>query len=166
MRPHTLQDNATPSGNSVAADVLLTLGELTGRTQLAERAGSIVESIADLMTEHPGAFSRYLAVAERLYGVPYTLVISGDPSTGLHRAMTRHALQHPQPALVVAHAPTEADADVTNRFPVFLDRTAVDGGSAAWLCRQGSCMLPATSIDDLMERLREMDRALATQAPA
>ncbi|MDQ4044944.1 MAG: thioredoxin domain-containing protein, partial [Chloroflexota bacterium] len=163
VRPHTLQDGATPAGNSVAADVLLTLSELTGRSEMAERAEDIVSGVADLLTEHPSAFGRYLAAAERLYDTPYTLVIAGNPPSDNHRELTQLALAHPQPALVVTHAPPELDEQALHRYPVLQDRSAVRGVSTGWLCRHGACMLPATTVDELQERFREMDRSLAAE---
>ncbi|HEV2127035.1 MAG TPA: thioredoxin domain-containing protein [Thermomicrobiales bacterium] len=164
VRPHTLQDNATPAGNSVAADVLLTLSEVTSRSEMAERAEEIVSGVADLLTEHPGAFGRYLAVAERLYSTPYTLVIAGDPTSDIHRELTQLALAHPQPSLVVTHATPKLDERTLHRYPVLQERAAVHGVSTGWLCRQGACMLPATTVDELQERLRETDRSLTAEA--
>jgi uncharacterized protein YyaL (SSP411 family) len=161
VRPNSLQDNATPSGNSVAADVLLTLGTLTDRRELVERAEALVASLSDVMVEHPGAFGRYLAVAERLVAPIYTLVIGGDRATAGHRRLTTAALSYPSPALVIAHAAPGMDEDHLQRYPVLQDRTGRDGASAAWLCREGACMLPAVSVADLGERLSEMEAELS-----
>jgi uncharacterized protein len=161
VRPASLQDNATPAGNSVAAELLLTFGELSARPELVERAETILASVSDLLAEHPGAFGRYLAVAERMYLTPYTLVIGGEPASDSHRALTQTALAHPQPALIVAHAAPNISEAMLERFPVLRDRGAVDSVSAAWLCRLGACMLPATTVDEMVSRFAEMDDALA-----
>lgn len=161
VRPRSLQDNATPAGNSVAADVLLSMGELTGRRALIDRAEAILSSLADVMPEHPTAFGRYLAVAERVYTPRYTLVVGGDPATAGHQRLTTRALAHPSPALLVAHATPNLSDDILDRFPVFRDRAGRDGASAAWLCREGACKLPAVSTADLKERLKEMESELS-----
>jgi hypothetical protein len=36
------------------------------------------------------------------------------------------------------------------------DRTGREGVSAAWLCREGACKLPATTVSELEQRLAEM----------
>ncbi len=169
VRPQSIQDNATPSGNSVAADVLLTLGTLTGRSELVDRAEGILAGLADLVIQHPGAFGRYLAVMERLSSPVYTLVIGGDPSTATHQHLTATALRYPSPVLVTAHAAADLAESTVERYPVMRERSGKDGGSAAWLCREGACKLPATSVPELEKRLAEMameiDRATSA-APA
>jgi uncharacterized protein YyaL (SSP411 family) len=161
VRPQSLQDNATASGNAVAADVMLTLGVLMERRDLIDRAGTLVASMTELMTTHPTAFGRYLAVAERLVSPPYTLVIGGDPASAGHGRLTTAALGYPQPALVVAHATPGLDREALAAFPVLEGRGERDGASAAWLCREGACMLPATSVADLDARFSEMEAELS-----
>ena len=106
-------------------------------------------------------FGRYLAVAERLASPPYTLVIGGDPATPGHRRLTRTALGYPHPALVIAHATPGPGETSHDAFPVLRERGGRDGASAAWLCREGACMLPAVSPADLGERLAEMETELS-----
>ena len=161
IRPQSIQDNATPSGNAVAADVLLTLGTLTDRHELVERATALVANMGALMERHPMGFGRYLAVAERLATPRYTLVIGGDPASPGHARLTRTALRYPGTSLVIAHATPELTGDSLERFPVLRDRGGRDGASAAWLCREGACMLPAVSPADLAERLAEMESELS-----
>jgi hypothetical protein len=164
VRPQSIQDNATPSANAVAADVLLTLGTITERRELVDRAAALVANMGALMERHPMGFGRYLAVAERLASPTYTLVLGGDPETPGHRRLTRMALGYPSPALVIAHATPGLDQATFEAFPVLRDRSDRDGASAAWLCREGACMLPAVSPADLGERLAEMESELTASA--
>src|SRR5262249_45750963 len=62
-RTKDLQDNAIPSGNSMAATALLRLGKLTGRTDLLERARTTLQLCRGLMQEHPLAAGPVLAAA-------------------------------------------------------------------------------------------------------
>jgi uncharacterized protein YyaL (SSP411 family) len=164
VRPQSIQDTATPSGNAVAADVMLSLGALTDRRDLIDRAAALVASVAPAATQHPMAFGRYLAVAERLAAPAYTLIIGGDPATPGHLRLTTTALSYPHPALVIAHAtPALSSADL-DAFPALQDRGARDGASSAWLCREGACMLPAVSPADLGERFAEMETELSAGA--
>src|SRR5205085_8229394 len=56
-RPKDLFDNATPSGNAVAADVLLRLGLLTGRSDYRNAAQSVLELLREPMTRYPLGFA-------------------------------------------------------------------------------------------------------------
>jgi uncharacterized protein YyaL (SSP411 family) len=68
-RPKDLFDNATPSGNSVMADVLLR----HGNRELAQRA---IESIFQLAERYPSGFGHLLCAAEWLVGKPKEITIS------------------------------------------------------------------------------------------
>ncbi|MDQ3612984.1 MAG: hypothetical protein M3412_01540, partial [Chloroflexota bacterium] len=66
----------------------------------------------------------------------------------------------------VAHAPDANDNNVTERFPLLADRPMLDGNPTAYLCREGACKLPATSVEELDHRLAEMDVELGSGADA
>ncbi len=67
-RPRDLHDGATPSGNSVAADVLLRLGAMTGNEDYSGRASELLRTMASTMREHPLAAGRYLERGRFLSG--------------------------------------------------------------------------------------------------
>jgi len=162
VRPRTLQDNATPAGNSVAVDVLISLSLLTRRDDYRARAVNLLETMTSLMADHPTAFGRYLAAAERLLAPGYELILAGD-DTGGAVPLTVTALSHPS-LHFIAHAPETDDADITTQFPLLADRPIVDGKPTAYLCREGACKLPATSVEELNQRLAEMDAELGSGA--
>jgi uncharacterized protein YyaL (SSP411 family) len=60
-RPKEVVDNATPSGNSVATDVLLRLHALTGEERYLTHAEAILLLLRDGMARQPLAFGRLLA---------------------------------------------------------------------------------------------------------
>src|SRR5574338_1472908 len=63
-RPRSLIDGATPSANSVAADVMLRLALLTGDEDLDRRARSILRAAAPALERQPTAFGRMLSAAD------------------------------------------------------------------------------------------------------
>ncbi|MGH2402780.1 MAG: thioredoxin domain-containing protein, partial [Candidatus Limnocylindria bacterium] len=67
-QPRGLVDNATPSANSIGADVLQRLGLLTGDEEMSRRASSIVRAVAPALERQPSAFGRMLCAADRLLG--------------------------------------------------------------------------------------------------
>jgi uncharacterized protein YyaL (SSP411 family) len=66
IRPTALFDGATPSGNGVAAQVLLRLARLTGRSTYLEVAAASLEGSVGLMLETPRA-SESLILATAMY---------------------------------------------------------------------------------------------------
>ena len=130
-------DNATPSANSAAALALLRLGALTGSDRYRDRAAAILTLFGPLAEGHPTAFAHLLAAVD-LYGRGLTqVVVAGD-----------------RPDLVdVVRASPRADLVVAwgERYdsPLWVERT--DG--QAYVCRDYTCNLPATTVDDLRAQL-------------
>src|SRR5207302_3824862 len=63
-RPKDIMDNATPAGNSVAAEVLLRLAAFTGEEKYRQRADDYLRSLADIMVQHPQAFGHALGALD------------------------------------------------------------------------------------------------------
>ena len=80
-RPKDLFDNATPAGNSVAADVLLRHAILFGEERYAEIATRTIESILPLAQRYASGFGFLLGVAEWRAGTPKEIAITGGGET-------------------------------------------------------------------------------------
>ena len=63
-RPHDPTDNATPSGTSLAVDVLLRLANYDDNQSYGARASQVMNSLAGLVTRYPSAFGHLLGDAE------------------------------------------------------------------------------------------------------
>ena len=68
VRAKDFFDNATPSGNSVAADVLLRLGALTNNQDYQRRATTILRLTANGMLRYPSGFGRLLCALDFYLG--------------------------------------------------------------------------------------------------
>jgi uncharacterized protein YyaL (SSP411 family) len=77
-RPKDLFDNATPGGNSVAADVLLRLAILFGEERYAGIATETLESIFPLAERYPSGFGFLLSVCEWRAGQPKEIALTGE----------------------------------------------------------------------------------------
>ncbi len=147
-RPRELTDNATPAGASLACDVLLQLAALDGTTGYRQIVTKHLESVAALMAEHPLGFGHWLGVADRfVHGGVELALVPGDDGEGAMLDVLRRAYV---PTLLLARGhPGDADA------PALLhDRSAMDGLTTAYLCRDFSCELPTTSPATLAQQLR------------
>ncbi|MFZ2493342.1 MAG: thioredoxin domain-containing protein [Thermoanaerobaculia bacterium] len=97
-RPRDLFDNATPAGNSVAADVLLRLALLFADERYARAAAASLERTIPLAQRYPSGFGFFLTVAEWRAGQPSEISIAGptdDPRFGeLLRIVGEEYLPH------------------------------------------------------------------------
>jgi uncharacterized protein YyaL (SSP411 family) len=145
-RPKDLQDNAIPSGNSVAATVLLELALLTGDGALQSLAERSIATMTKFMSQYPAGFGQWLKAASFLLSEPREVALVGtkaelEPLLAAIRAEYR-------PFQVVAAAP-EGTADV----PLLVDRPRVDGKGTAYVCRRFVCQAPVTDPGELAREL-------------
>ena len=148
-RPKPGADNATPSGNGVAALTLQRLGHLVGEQRYLDAAERTLRLFFREMQQHASAFSTLcLALAE--HSTPPTIVILRGPSSGL---LTWQAVlgRRFAPSMVVLCLP----ADLRN-LPEVMDKP-VRPGVNAWVCRGVECLPP---IDDPAELERALGRVV------
>jgi uncharacterized protein len=77
-RPKPGPDNATPSGNAVAAWALNRLAFLTGEMRFAEAARDTVALFWPQLERQPSAFGTLLAALEEQLEPPRTLIVNGE----------------------------------------------------------------------------------------
>jgi uncharacterized protein len=157
VRPREVMDNATPSGSSLAAELFLRVGRLTGRHERVEAAGRVVAGQRGVLVRFPAGFGRLLTVAQLLERPSVEIALLGpgpDEDTELSRkevgAVLAHLLREAHrrflPGRVITGAP-EGDPPVES--PLLESRGAVDGRPAAWVCRAYACQAPVTSVKGL-----------------
>jgi uncharacterized protein YyaL (SSP411 family) len=150
LRPKDLQDNATPSGNAMAAGVLLRLSLLTGEGTYWDKAEGATAGLYEVMARHPGSFAQWLSNAAFILSEPQEVAIIGapdDPDTAALLAVLRETYR---PALVVALASGEDEAEV---IPLLQQREAIDGRATAYVCRRFVCRQPVTDPANLRAQL-------------
>ncbi|MEA2520720.1 MAG: uncharacterized protein QOI81_366, partial [Actinomycetota bacterium] len=80
IRPKELYDNAVPSGNSVAAEVLLRLELLTGSSRYGEAAERALRLVMDGATRAPGGFGHALCALDLYLGPSKEVAVVGGPA--------------------------------------------------------------------------------------
>lgn len=139
-------DNATPSGNSVAADVLLKLAHLTGDERYERFAVTVLRLAASQMRRYPQGFGRILSALEFYFNPTKEIVVLGD-SKELKSEIWREYL--PNKVVVLADRADE-NADF---IPLLKERTLIDGKPTAYVCENFACQKPVTTAEDLREQL-------------
>ena len=140
----SLQDDATPSGNAIAARALLRLGALTLQPRFEEAARDIMESGAGELEAQPLAHAS-LALATLNYLQPQRqVIITGADSADMDT--WKEAISGIDQVNCHVLQPGEALPGVTNGSTGF-DRTT------AYVCTGTRCLPPAESIDTLIKQL-------------
>ncbi|MFN6964886.1 MAG: thioredoxin domain-containing protein [Pyrinomonadaceae bacterium] len=140
-------DNATPSGNSVAADVLLKLGKLTGDDRYARFATTVLRLASSQIRRYPQGFGRALSAIEFHLAPTREIVLLGDADGEMARVVWQGYLPN---KVVVPAAGDMADAA---QLPLLEGRRPIDGGPTAFVCENFVCSRPATTAAELAEQL-------------
>ncbi|HET6819731.1 MAG TPA: thioredoxin domain-containing protein [Candidatus Limnocylindria bacterium] len=147
-RPRSLLDNATPSANAVAADVMLRLALLTGEPDYDRRARSILRAVQPVVDRQPSAFGRFLSAADRALAEPVDVVVAGDPGSADATAIRREAAAPYAPDLVIASL-----AQPVADWPLFDGKAAQDGRPTAYVCRGYACDRPTSDPTEVREQV-------------
>jgi uncharacterized protein YyaL (SSP411 family) len=150
-RPKDIMDNATPSGNSVAAHVLLRLSAFTGEEAYRQRADSYLRSIAEAMVQYPQAFGHALGALDFAISTVKELAIIGNPQQADTRTLLQGTNKHYLPNSVIASCgPNNAEA--ARLIPLLANRPMKDGKATAYVCQHFTCQAPVNTAEAL-ERL-------------
>jgi uncharacterized protein len=145
-------DNATPSGNSVAADVLLRLGLLTSREDYSRKAVTIFRLMRDAVERYPSAFGRLLCALDFHLSSPKEIAVIGNIDSADARALAREVWKRYLPNKVVALS-TEGAERAAELVPLLRERTTLDGRATAYVCEHYACQRPVNSAEELSAQL-------------
>ena len=162
-RPREVTDNATPSGSSLATELLLRLAELTGDDDARRRATNVAESLAPAIARYPMAFGQMLGCVDLIVNGAVEVAIVGDRDSGQFRALERAVSSRFVPGLVLAGGDTSGDTsgDDSRALPLLAGRSSV-GPATAFVCRNYACELPVVEPAMLDEQLARAARGGAT----
>jgi uncharacterized protein YyaL (SSP411 family) len=149
-RPKTAYDNATPSGNGVAATALQRLGHLTGEQRYLAATERAIQLFYPVLQQQAGAcVSLITALAEYLAPPPVaTLRGPADELSSWQRALDREY----RPNLLTLAIP-----DTVSDLPEVLDKPVNSAGGPvnAWVCRGTVCLPPVDSQAELRKALAQ-----------
>ena len=148
-RPKDVQDNAIPSGNAMAAHVLLKLGFLTGDTTYWDTAKQATRSVGKLMAQYPSGFGEWLNATSLIMGESREIALVGNkeqvaPLLGVVRTGYR-------PLQVVAAGAETVDGTVA----LLANRPQVSDSGTAYVCRRFVYETPVTDPQKLAAQLKE-----------
>ena len=149
VRPRDILDNATPSGNSLAAELLVRLGAVTGDKERERVAERVVAREVGAMERYPQAAGRLLTAAFLAATPRLEVVLTGMP--GRVGEMLAVAHRHSHPNRVIAGG-DPADPAVA-ALPAMQGRRKQVG--RAFVCVGATCQEPADSPEALSDRLKQ-----------
>jgi len=147
LRPKDLQDNATPSGNALAATALLELAAYGNRTDLRDLVEKMFQSNLETILRYPTAFAQWLCAADFAIGPVHEVALLGNFDDLKTREFLKTLWKTYRPRLVSANSSYPPSID----SPALLeDRTLVDDRPTAYVCQGFVCLRP-TNDPSIME---------------
>jgi uncharacterized protein YyaL (SSP411 family) len=150
-RSRELQDNAVPSGNAMAAFVLLRLAGLASEPRYAELAHAALGPMQPLLAKYPLGFAQWLIALDYALSPPHEIAIVGDPEASDTRALLDVCTTSYRPHQIVALGAPDAEASAV---PLLQDRSQIEGRATAYVCVDFACRPPVTDPEALQALLK------------
>jgi uncharacterized protein YyaL (SSP411 family) len=140
LRSKEFADNATASGNAMAAWVLVRLGKFTARKDYQEAAERTLEAAGEWMSRYPSACCQSLLAVDLMLGPTCELVFAGDCTKPNTRQILADLQRRFLPNKVLAVADNDAPAALQG---LLAGKTAANGEPTLYVCEGFTCQAPA-----------------------
>jgi hypothetical protein len=149
MRPKNNYDLSMPSGNSVAAYVLLKLYHITQNKQFLEIAKKIIESQAISAAENPFAFGYLLNALYLYYQKPTEITIINDKNSELISSLRKKFL----PESIMVLVENQSNLEALSKHPFFSGKEFQNDKTTVFVCKNFSCSLPLSDLSEIEKEL-------------
>jgi uncharacterized protein YyaL (SSP411 family) len=158
-------DSSLPSGNSMAATVLLRLGKLTGQQGYLETAEKTMSQAADLMRRAPGATGQMLMAVDFHLGPTYEMVLAGDRANSATATVLADLQRRFLPNKVLAMPTGSNTSKVSNTSPtdkkelladLLVGKTAIGDSPTLYICEGFTCQQPLQGEEEISHALDEL----------
>ncbi len=150
IRPKDIQDNATPSGNSLACQSLIKLAAFTDEGKYRDIAEKSLRLISSFVLRYPLGFANWLSAAENAAGTMKQVAVLGEAHEKNFQQMINILRAEYRPGLVTA----ASSHPIKEGSPALLnDRTMLENLPTAYVCEGFVCKLPTTEVQTLITQL-------------
>ena len=149
MRPKNNYDLSMPSGNSVAAYVLLKLYHITQNKQFLEIAKKIIESQAISAAENPFAFGYLLNALYLYYQKPTEITIINDKNSELVSSLRKKFL----PESIMVLVENQSNLEALSKHSFFSGKEFQNDKTTVFVCKNFSCSLPLSDLSEIEKEL-------------
>ena len=157
QRDKPAYDGAVPSGNSVAAIVLLRLGRILTDDRFTAEGERVLRRFSGQMADSPVAHTAMLLALDYRLGPSQEIVITGNESDA--GPLIREARAHFLPNATILRRTPATDADaLAELVPFTKDLPPLDDRPAAYVCENYTCHQPVTTPEALRAILASPQR--------
>jgi len=147
-------DGAEPSGNSMAALLLLRLAQFTDRAKYREAAEKTLQLFSDHLHKAPSTVPQMACVLDFYLSKPKQIVIAGKIDAKDTQTMLRAIHERYLPNAIVIFADGGKSQKTLAKLLPFLETIKPwDGKATAYVCVNYACQLPTTDLAQLQKSL-------------
>lgn len=159
-RHKDIQDSSVPSGNALAATVLVRLGKLTGRQEYLDAAEKTFRMAGGLLERAPSAAGQMLIALDMFLGPTQEMVLLGDPDSADTVAVLANLRGRFLPNKVVAmRRPDKAATQLSQSTaldPLFAGKQVSGKATTLFVCENFACQAPVSGQAEIVAKLDEL----------
>ena len=155
IRPRDVFDNATPSGSSMAADVILRLSVISGEAEYSRLSARALRSVQAPIAAAPSGFTHWLGALDFYLSTPKEIAVLGPRDDAATEALLA--------AIYGRYLPNKAwvgcdpsDGHIEG-VPLLEGRSMVDGRPTAYVFEHYTCQRPVSTPEELTAQLDPND---------
>ena len=152
-RPKDLYDNAIPSPNSVAAQVLMKLSIITNNDEYKNISDQLIKSSINLMNKFPNASGNWLCNLSYLLSTVKEIVVVGDP---YDEELVELKLQIHKtfiPNKIVVGKNYSSTEENYSELLLLKNKISLNNKPTIYICQNYQCKLPVNTIEELTKQL-------------
>jgi uncharacterized protein YyaL (SSP411 family) len=153
LRPSDASDNATPSGNAMAALALIQMAAYTGNGAWRSQAETMLSTIQELAARYPTGFAFWLSTLDTATHPLGEVAILGDPASADTRELLATLWQEYRLDSLMAFSAYPPPHDAP---PLLQDRPLLNELPTAYVCQCFVCQQPTNSPLVLATQLSQL----------
>ena len=149
IRPKSNYDLSLPSGNSVAANLLLRLFHLTQDKKFLEISTKIMESQAQMAAENPFGFGHLLNTVFMYLQKPREITVLNSQNKEIVDSLTNRFM----PESILVTVKNENQLNNLSNLPFFEGKQFQNDKTSVFVCKDFTCSLPLETISEIEKHL-------------
>lgn len=157
LRRCEFNDGSEPSGNSVHAENLIRLYQITGDESYKEMAEDIFKAAKSLFSQQPQSCSYMMNALLRYFDKKAIVLVAAiDENMTLDQELRSFIRENYSPHIIIIWKYKSSEEQLLLELPHLADKTLVDGQSALYLCTREKCFPPILKIEDLKKEISSL----------
>lgn len=146
-----IYDGAIPSGNSIAAYVLIRLEALTANREFGDLADDIFRVFTRDIASHPASYAQFLsAFLLKLNGMQEVVMIEGKNENLIDETKRFSILKfNPQIVLMKKSKDIGEAKTLASINPALAEKHAIHDQTTVYICREHQCQKPLTDLQEI-----------------